>query len=461
MRDRSLTTRLTLSHVLVTLAGLLLLSVAFLLLVNRNQRQQTIANLTAQGQVYATYAAQLAPDTNTLGAIAPDLVRRFGIASTTTLRVFGPNGTILFASQNLGAFPSSATRVLLPNPLPIQPTAPERDRRFVAVPIVRGAQVIGLIELSQSVQSEGALLRQLAWRLALASVIALVGAALAGFVLAKGLVQPLHRLGRVAAAIAGGDPAIRSDDRSADEIGQLAQQLNHMANELQARLDDVERLAGAREQFFRAISHELRTPLTAIRGTAENLEDDATPEQQEALAIIQTEALRLQRLVDELLNPQATAPVPLRRRQPIDIGALLDETRRIMQPRAERVGIDLSVKAAQDLRISGDHDRLKQALLNMLDNALTWTPAGGRVMVEAAQHSSDVCIVVRDTGPGINPDLRDRVWERGVSGNGGQGLGLALVHDVITAHGGSVHITSGAGTTIEIRLPLQQVARTM
>lgn len=458
MRRRSLTTRLTVSHLLVTLAGVALLGATLLALVQRSQRDQTLANLTAQAQVYAAYAGEVATTTDTLRAIAPDLARRFSIAPDSVLRILAPNGAVLYASRDLGSFPSSVALPLLTNPLPIQPIAREADRRFVAQRIVRGDQVIGVVELSQGMNRERALQKQLLGALLWGTAIALIGAAIVGHLLARSLVRPLHRLSRVATAIAGGDTRTRSEDRSRDEIGQLAAQLNSMADELQAQLAEVERLADARQQFYRAVSHELRTPLTAIRGTAENLEDDATPEQRESLAIIQAEAARLQRLVEELLNPRETPPAPLRRQRPVDLTALVGEVGLIMQPRAERSGVALTIDAAPCLAVLGDGDRLKQAILNLLDNALTWTPPGGSVGIVAAGMGGAVQLTIHDTGPGIPPELRANVWERGVSGSGGQGLGLALVRDIVTAHGGAARIGDGPGTTIAITLPLLTAA---
>lgn len=454
MRRRSLTTRLTLSHVLVTFAALALLTATLLTLVQRSQRAQLEANLQAQAQVYASYAAQLAIDTNALGGIAPNLAGRFAIPADVTLRVIAPNGAVLYASRDLGLFPSRAARPLLPNPLPIQPVAREQDRRFVAEPVVRDEQTIGVIELSQPLERERALLNQLLIALIPSTLVALTGAALVGHLLARSLVRPLHRLRRVAAAIAGGDSTARSDDHSTDELGQVAMQLNTMADELQARILEVERLAEARQQFYRSVSHELRTPLTAIRGTAENLEDDASSEQQTALAIIQSEAARLQRLVEELLQPRDTDPAPLRRRVPVDLTTLLAEIQQIMQPRAERAGVALHHQAPTRLIVLGDRDRLKQALLNLVDNAITWTPTGGSIFLNAQAREGTVHVVVRDTGPGIAPELRERVWERGFSTTGSQGIGLALVHDVLAAHGGRVAILDNAGTAIELQLPL-------
>lgn len=453
MRRLSLTTRLTLSHVLVTLGALLLLSAATVLLIGRSQRVQTLATLTAQAEVYAALAAEVAPDTATLAAVAPSLGSRFA-APGSAVRIFAPNGSILFASDDLGQFPSVAARELLTFPLPIQPVAPQSERRFGAQPIAHGATTIGVLELSQSVRRERETTRGLVAALLPGALLALAAAALVGWMLAAGLARPLQKLGRVADTIAGGDNTARSGDTSRDEIGQLAARINAMADELQTRLGEVQRLADSRQQFYRAVSHELRTPLTSIIGTAENLEDDALPQQRDALETLQGEARRLQRLVEELLNPRQDGPQPLRRRQQVDIGALIADAGRVMQPRAERAAIMIDIQPAPGLTVSGDPDRLKQALLNLLDNALAWTTPGGRITVVARRDGRHAAILVRDTGTGVAPGLRERIWERGFSAGGGQGIGLALVREIAEAHGGSAALLQGPGAAIEVRLPL-------
>jgi signal transduction histidine kinase len=330
-----------------------------------------------------------------------------------------------------------------------------QDRRFVAVPVVRNNETLGVIELSRTTARERETLQQLTVALLPSVLLALAGAALGGHLLARSLVRPLHRLEHVATAIARGDLQTRSADRAPDEIGRLAEQFNRMTDELEARLADVERLADARQQFYRSVSHELRTPLTAIRGAAENLEDDALPEQQVNLQIIQREAARLQRLVEELLQPRDAAPLPIRQRHPVDLQALIGDVQRIMLSRAERLGINLQT-ATMPLIVLGDDDRLKQALLNLIDNALKFTPAGGSVTIEAQRDRKHARVLVHDTGPGTDPALGERVWERGVSTAGGQGLGLAFVREIVEAHGGTAALLNGQGTTIELRLPLHE-----
>ena len=457
-RHRSLTTRLTLSHLLATTVALLLLGAALLVLLLRAQQTQTQAALEAQAALYAAYAVDLAPTTAILEGVADRIVRRFPPPPGTTVRIFATNGALLTADQSLGQFPSRAVRALVVSPAPILTLAPQR-RHYAAQPIIRGGEQIGVVEVSIGAAAGDATRRQFLAALLPAALLALGGALILARLLARSLLRPLVALGRVADKIAAGDLRARAAGESGDEIGRLAAQINRMAADLESRFEQIERLNETRREFYRSVSHELRTPLTAIRGIAENLEDSASREQQASLLIMQTEVGRLQRLVDELLKGGEQSFSPIRERQPIAMRALAADVVALMQPRAGRSGVDLRYRSRTDSVISGDADRLRQALVNLLDNALKWTPAGGSVTVEvfATDSAGERALVVSvaDTGSGIPPDQQAALWERGNAGAiGGQGLGLALVREVVSAHGGEARLVGGPGTTIELRFPL-------
>ncbi|MBA3945287.1 MAG: HAMP domain-containing histidine kinase [Herpetosiphonaceae bacterium] len=455
MRRRTLTTRLTLSYVLATLVGLVLLGGSVLGLVARSLQTQLLDALQSQTAVYAAYAATLASDTSTLGAQASAIVERFPTPPDVEVRIFATNGSLLLPKGPLGLFPSRPVRPYLVNSLVLPPVGQEEDRRYAAQPIIVNGQTIGVVEVSQSIGRIGQVLHTLLIALLLAAVVATLGALLLGTLLARTLTRPLHQLRDVAGAIAAGNLATRSPDHSSDEIGQLAAQINTMADDLQSRIQQVETLATTRQQFYRNVSHELRTPLTAIRGMAENLEDDATPDQLAALQVIQAETARLQRLVEELLQPGDQVLQPLRQRRVFDLQALVEECCTLLLPRADRSSIFMHSSFTIPSPISGDRDRVKQAILNLLDNALKWTPSRGRITIGGSQNAGMVILMISDSGPGIPPALRAQLWERGVhSSDGGQGFGLALVKEVVEAHGGSVQFTDGPGTVISVRLPL-------
>jgi signal transduction histidine kinase len=326
---------------------------------------------------------------------------------------------------------------------------------------MRGDQRIGIVEVSSDLTPERDFRHQLLLALLPAGLLGLIGAFALANLLARNLLRPLVALGRVAGAIAGGQLDARADDTRPDEIGELAAQINHMAADLKVRFEEVQRLAETRREFYRSVSHELRTPLTALRGMAENLEDTATPGQRRSVAIIQAETERLQRLVEELLAGGERTFIPLREKESLDLPGLLGGVVDLMRPRAARAGIDLRYEATTPGLISGDRDRLRQALVNVLDNALKWTPPGGTVLVSLLESNLGdrpaMAVRVMDSGPGIPATLRARIWERGTHGpDGGQGLGLALVREVVEAHGGDVCLEQGPRTIIQLRFPLRK-----
>ena len=459
MWRRSLLSRLLWSHLLAVAVALLLSGTTLLLLVARSERTRLVERLDARAAVYATYAAEIAASTAILEGLAPSIVRRFPPEPDTIVRIFAPNGALLTASEDLGAFPSHAVQPFITGQLPFLPLAPQ-DRLMVAYPVRRGDEMIGVVEVSADGMEGARLQHMLLLALAPAGLLAAGGGMLLALLLARSLLRPLADLGHVAATIAAGDLEARADDRRVDEIGRLAAEINRMACELEARFAEVERLAGTRREFYRSVSHELRTPLTAIRGIAENLEEDAPEADRASLGIIQSETDRLNRLVDELLAGAEQPFVARRRLRPIPVESLVREVVDLMRPRAERGGVQLTVGTTGDGVTMGDHDRLKQALVNLLDNAVKWTPPGGQVHVTigSAPDSNEVQIRIADTGPGIPESLRPTVWQRGTRGpDGGQGLGLALVDEVVSAHGGSAHLLDGPSTTVELRLPAAPV----
>jgi two-component system, OmpR family, sensor kinase len=248
-----------------------------------------------------------------------------------------------------------------------------------------------------------------------------------------------------------------------NELATLTRSLDTLDTQLLAYTQRIGELEQARARFLRTVSHELRTPLTAIRGTVENVRDVVPPAQQRALATIEEEAARLSRLVDALLSQPAENP-PLRRR-PVDLVALVGELYSLQQGRARRAGVELQRSAeVPALVVLADRDQLKQVLLNLLDNALRYTPPGGQVRISLDADESWAELRVADSGPGVPHHLREQIWQRGVRGSdlgvagvdGSAGLGLAIVREIVAAHGGSAALAAGRGPGAEfvIRLPM-------
>jgi signal transduction histidine kinase len=463
----TLTLRLTLTYLVLTLAGLLLLGGGFLTLTSQYLAQRGEQELAIQVDVAAGLLAELATTPTELQALATSELVEGVLPEGTRARIFTPAGALISGDPQLGPFPSRPALALINSSFPL-PASQVAERRYVARPIGNSSAPLGILELSRSRVDEQFLLTTLRnLGLQAAALVALI-VVIASYLLARSISQPVLRLARRAEHMAQQlelaktkvyvqqEVAPRSKLKTQNsELKTLTTSLDQLEAQLQAYTTQINELSQARIRLLRNVSHELRTPLTAISGTAENLRDVVPPQQQEALATIEREAGRLARLVDALLNPAADGKLPMEW-QSLDLSALVDELCASQQSRARRAGVALrATMKAQEVQIRGDRDRLKQALLNLLDNALRATPPGGQIVVELNADQAWAELRVRDTGPGVPPELRERIWERGFSGSeGGAGLGLAIVHEIITAHRGEVFLgDQGSGAEFVIRLP--------
>src|SRR6266545_2689130 len=242
-----------------------------------------------------------------------------------------------------------------------------------------------------------------------------------------------------------------------DELGQLTATVNEM-------LERLETLFTAQRRFVADVSHELRTPLTAMLGNLEMIRRGAATDPQ-ALAAMERELNRLRRLVSDLLLLAQTESGVQLRREPVALDELVLEVVRDLAPLAR--GVVLLPDVAEQVEAPGDRDRIKQALMNMVVNALQHTPAGGKVQVAIACTDECARLTVSDTGMGIDAEDLPHVFERFFRADkarsrtsGGAGLGLAIVKWVADAHGGTVEVQSAPdqGSTFTLRLPLASEA---
>lgn len=236
-------------------------------------------------------------------------------------------------------------------------------------------------------------------------------------------------------------------------------------------ITELRRLEKVRAEFVANVSHELRTPLTAIKGYLETVLDETrleSPTHRRFLEIANSHAERMGRLINDLLNLSdiETGKVildPI----PISLGAFVHEVSAMFEKDAAKKDVKLVNRVHPDLWVQADRDRLSQILVNLVDNAVKYTPRGGTVSFLAAKtDANQIRIAVRDTGQGIPPNDLPRITERFYRVDkarsrveGGTGLGLAIVKHLVQLHGGTLHIESeyGKGTTIEFLLPAVQL----
>ena len=293
--------------------------------------------------------------------------------------------------------------------------------------------------------------------------IALVLSLILAYVLSRWVADPLQKV-VLAARNYPSDTLKPIEPQGPREVQDLTQAFNSMV----ARVNSTQR---SQRDFVANVSHELKTPLTSIQGFAQAILDETadTPEaRKQAAQIIYNESGRMHRMALNLLDlarlEAGTADLKM---SPVDVGTLLRSIVEKFTPQAQKVGVRLQVDVPDALPpIRGDGDRLAQVFTNLVDNALKFTPARGQVTLSARNAGAEMELSITDTGSGVPeealPRLFDRFYQVDPSRAGGEGhgagLGLAIVQEIVQAHGGKIGVRSQVrhGTTFVIHLPLAQ-----
>jgi two-component system OmpR family sensor kinase len=336
------------------------------------------------------------------------------------------------------------------------------DYRVLARPASDGDSVVVAISMSGV---DSTVTRLALYTTAVSLVVVLLLFLLARVVVGVGL-KPLVAVEDTAEAIAAGDLSRRvPDGPPGTEVGRLSTSLNAMLGQIESSFSARE--AGERRlrRFVADAGHELRTPLTSIRGYAELYRQGAIAEpaaQARAMSRIESEAERMGHLVDDLLLLARLDQQRPLERVPVDLSTIARDAVADARVRDPGRSIAIDVPSA-DVVVTGDPDRLRQVLDNLLGNALVHTPPATSVSLSLGQPAGGhVELAVRDEGPGLTPEQAARVFERFYRAdsarsrsNGGSGLGLSIVEAVVTAHAGTVRCASepGAGTTFTLTLP--------
>ncbi|MEU6673905.1 HAMP domain-containing sensor histidine kinase [Streptomyces sp. NPDC046925] len=461
-RPRSLRGRLLLALLTLAAVALIVLDVVVYGALQGDLTERTDVTLRAVRQRAANQLAQPGAGT-TLG----NDVRLLG-ASEFYLQLRRPDGTVRNLAPRLRDPDDTAPR--LPDPLPA-PGAHEPvtvaakgpgdpDYRLLTQRVLGQGTLIAAVPLDQV---QGTLRRVLVVEAAATGGVLAMLAGAGLWVLRRGL-RPLESMAHSADAIAAGERSGRVAPADADtEVGRLGLALNTMLAGQQATQERLRR-------FVADASHELRTPVTAVLGYADLHHQGvlAVPEQRErAMHGITTEALRMRRLVDDLLLLARLDSAPPRPRQPVDMAAIARDAvsaARIVAP--ER---PLSVRTQDGALVHGDGEQLRRVLDNLLANVRSHTPAGTPAQVtvrtdlpgDEPTGTAMVVVEVADQGPGIAADALPRVFDRfyraaAQRSGEGSGLGLAIVAAVAGAHGGTVDLSSaqGEGTRVTLRLPI-------
>lgn len=332
----------------------------------------------------------------------------------------------------------------------------------ISFPIVVDGNTVGKLSLEPLQHIAGATdisfirsqLRDLLWL-----ALALIGLSiLLAMWLARHFLRPIAGLRNATQRIAQGQFDARAPVLNRDELSELAQHVNAMAQALEAGEQQ-------RRKMLADVSHELRTPLTVIRGEIEALLDGIRQADPRALDSLHTEVLRLNKLVDDLHQITLADAGDLHyRRQDLDLNALLAEVLERYRTRAATAGLTLSASLAQKpVWVHGDPDRLTQVITNLLENSLRYTDAGGTVVCSLSTQPGKAVLTIEDSAPGVAPGVHQRLFERlyrvdqaRSRASGGSGLGLSICKAMVEAHEGDIQALPSelGGIKILVHLPL-------
>lgn len=336
---------------------------------------------------------------------------------------------------------------------------PYDDIRVMAVsyPLMVNNEVIGVIRFISSLREVNNEIENISWLFISIGAAVVVIAIIVSIFVANSIIVPLEDITYVASKMAKGNFEIRSKKHCDDEIGNLSDTLNYMAEEI-VKKDNL------KNEFISSVSHELRTPLTSIKGWAATLnggELDDSELLRDGLAIIEKESDRLTVMVEELLDfSRFTSSKMTLKLVDMDISTVIEYVKKHMTPMALRNNLNFYVEYEDDLpKVNIDADRIKQVFINILDNAFKFTPNDNDVMLKAWYEHGYVNVSIVDTGCGIEKDELPRVKEKFFKGKNSKsqhGIGLSICDEIVKLHGGVLDIDSkiDCGTTVTIRLPV-------
>jgi signal transduction histidine kinase len=458
----SLKVRLILSHTLPVLILAPFFSFYLVSSLRNFYYDRLRDDLQRGGQVLAaTLQADpaLLSDPARLHQVMVDIVSQ----TTARIQIIGSDGTIIASTETADApligkiSQSAAVRAALQGQT--SQVTDQGDIATATVPIDAGRH--GAVRMSlQLVDVEQTFNRLNLLIIAAMTVFTLLSLGI-GSALGSTLASPLRQLARDTKAVAQGDYTRRIDiNDDSSEISELAASFNSMVEQLAEQRD-------ARERMLDDVAHELRRPMSALRSAAEVLRDGKQRDPQ-----VQTKLLdglywemgRLGRLTNRLtLAARDGAGPALHKRAEVDVSAIASRVMTVFAPEAARQGIELVAEPHTALPpIQADEDALIEVLTNLLDNALKFTPRGGRVSISMGATDSHVWVQVTDTGMGLTPEEQKQLFKRFYRGDQtrtrphGIGLGLAIANELVEAHGGAIRVTSqpDQGAAFRVELPL-------
>ena len=465
MRINSIRLRLTLWYGCVLAAILILLGMTLYMAMEFAMRQQVDVTLeeTAEVAAHSLEEHRFGPF-----LLLGDLAQEFPALAVMDkfFQIFGPAGKLTIQSVNID-----------PDTIPLNPSTFEAalaggatfesvavddnfSIRLLTVPIHQGGALLNILQIGTSMQPVMETLRRLLFILVVSAPIALLVSLLGGWLLAGRALKPVETITRMAQQIAEGDLSQRiQTSPSEDEIGRLITTMNHMLGKLEVSFRQI-------RQFSGDASHELRTPLTVMKGETElALRKPRSQElYQETLESNLEEVDRMSQIIDDLLLlSRADLGEVVLDMVPLQLDELVKEVEQQTHILGQASQISVAAGTIDVATVRGDDLRLRELLLNLVDNAIKYSRPGEGINLSLVVEKREAVLSVMDDGIGIGPDEHDRIFDRfyrtdaaRTHAKAGTGLGLAICRWIVDAHNGTIHVKShhGRGSTFTVRFPL-------
>lgn len=464
-RGRPYSTSLTLGFALTAIMTAVVLVVVLAMvwegqfMAYTRQNMQSIADSTAESISEAYQQTGELDETAAAAAAGAS-----SLSSDIVVQVVDADGNVLY--DDTWARSTTLTPDAAEGTKPVPATVPTAQEALVTSQILdEDGAVVGEVRLwafgSEALltKSDASFRSNSYGAIATAAAIAALLACVIGYFVSRGMAKPIQRITSTAKQIRNGDLTARTGVTGADEIGQLGETFDDMATTIERDIKLEHRLTGD-------VAHELRTPLMAMQATVEAMQDGVLPADDEHLEVVASEVRRLSRLIDAMLKlsrlENGTTEVKVEKTDMVYlVKSLVSAQHQLFHERGLHLRF-VDETAHGELYAEVDPDLIREAIVNLMSNAMRYTNADGWVKVFLRQDRSDVLIGVQDTGIGIAkediPQTFSRFWRSDVSRervSGGLGVGLAITKEIVDKHNGTILVESelGKGTTFTLRIP--------
>ncbi|MHC0038419.1 sensor histidine kinase [Pseudoneobacillus sp. C159] len=342
----------------------------------------------------------------------------------------------------------------------------DQDVSLVALPYLVNNKLIGGILLTSPISGSTEVISKINQFLLYTVLIAFGISFLLSWILSRIHVNRIKRIQEATSLVSAGNYSVKLDSSNFDEIGELAEDFNHMVEKLNSSNEEIESLENRRRQFMADVSHELRTPLTTISGVIEGIRNDmiAEDEKEKGIQLVSKETKRLIRLVNENLDYEKVRSNQVQLfKEEIQLFELLEIIKEQLDPLAEEKQNEILLDVPEDVFVHADYDRLVQIIMNITKNSIQFTEQG-TISLRGGAGLKETIIEIEDTGIGISPAEIENIWRRFYKADisrttnpyGEFGLGLSIVKKLVQLHNGEINVTSepNRGTKFTIRIPM-------